>query len=129
MRELCLHACDSLPSADGNVRAVTLRSIDGVGVIVWIGALRPESVAKLANRITPDDYAFIDTLTFRTVPDAWTYGSWREYSVLIEDVRFQADTDTTIAELDRSTTTWVRKLVASAVVIRDSVWHSRSRRA
>ena len=102
MREHALHACDFLPLADGNYRAVTVRNLSDLGFMVWAGALRPCAIGKPADEIQPDDYAYMESVGFHTLGNVWEYFGSREYSVLIADLRHQAGATAAVAaDVDR----------------------------
>lgn len=121
MHNIALHACDFLPLNDGNHRSVTLRNLAGVGVMAWAGALRPGAIMKCADQIEADDYAYVESVTFRALPEVWKYFAQREFSVLIEDLRHQAaaagfaahaapDAQLSFPVPVRRSTAWVRLL-------------------
>lgn len=90
MRDNILHACDFVPLADGNYRAVTIRNLAELGFMAWAGALRPSAIGKPAGEIQADDYAYMESVGLCDLAHVWEYFGRREYSALIEDLRHQA---------------------------------------
>ncbi len=83
MRVSTAHLRESEPLPDGSFRAVTVMNRSPHGVMVWAGALHPNSADVGPEDVSPSNYIKRETVSFMAWTDVVEYFEGREYELLV----------------------------------------------